>query len=115
CIIDRHTVLSPVWPDPEGLRPSPSRTGTEREPLVGSPEWHRKTFELRCSGLPAERLSERSVEPSRLSLHGLVRHPAGVERWWFRRQFPGEPVPDTCTGPIPVRRGPRAGHRGPER
>jgi hypothetical protein len=28
-----------------------------------------------------------------LSLHGLVRHLAGVERWWFRIQFAGEDVP----------------------
>jgi hypothetical protein len=28
-----------------------------------------------------------------LSLHGLVRHLAGVERWWFRIQFAGEGVP----------------------
>ncbi|MCE7079109.1 DinB family protein [Streptomyces sp. ST2-7A] len=87
------TVFSPLWPGSEGLRPSPSRVGTERELLVGNLDWHRRTFELKCSGLPAGRLSERSVEPSRLSLHGLIRHLAGVERWWFQQQFLGEPVP----------------------
>ncbi len=28
-----------------------------------------------------------------MSLHGLVRHLAGVERWWFRLQFAGEDLP----------------------
>jgi len=28
-----------------------------------------------------------------LSLHGLLRHLAGVERWWLRQQFAGEDVP----------------------
>lgn len=40
-----------------------------------------------------ERLSDRSVPPSTLSLHGLLRHMAGVERWWFRQQFAGEDIP----------------------
>jgi hypothetical protein len=51
------------------------------------------TFEAKCAGVPSERLSERGVPPSSLSLHGLVRHLAGVERWWFRIQFAGEDVP----------------------
>jgi uncharacterized damage-inducible protein DinB len=32
------------------------------------------------------------VPPSNLSLLGLVRHMAEVERAWFRRRFGGEPV-----------------------
>lgn len=28
-----------------------------------------------------------------MSLHGLLRHLSGVERWWFRIQFAGEEVP----------------------
>ncbi len=31
----------------------------------------------------------RSVEPSRLSLLGLVRHLAEVEAWWFRSNLTG--------------------------
>ena len=34
------------------------------------------------------------VPPSVLSLHGLVRHHAATERWWFRQQFAGEDVPN---------------------
>lgn len=43
----------------------------------------------KCAGLSAEQLKRRVVEPSSLSLLGLVRHLAGVERWWFRRNFAG--------------------------
>lgn len=67
--------------------------GDDREILTAYLDWHRQTFELKCAGLPPERLSERGVPPSGLSLHGLVRHLAGVERWWFRVQFAGEDVP----------------------
>nr|WP_311734268.1 DinB family protein [Streptosporangium becharense] len=67
--------------------------GDERAVLTAYLDWHRHTFELKCSGVPAERLSDRGVPPSTMSLHGLVRHLAAVERWWFRRQFAGEEVP----------------------
>lgn len=74
-------------------RPFPPLVGDERAILTAFLDWHRTTFELKCSGVPVERLSERGVPPSRLSLHGLVRHLAGVERWWFRLQYAGEDVP----------------------
>ncbi|MFC7328215.1 DinB family protein [Marinactinospora rubrisoli] len=67
--------------------------GDEREILTAALDWHRATFELKCAGVPAERLSERGVPPSGLSLHGLLRHLAGTERWWFRQQFAREDVP----------------------
>ncbi|MEU9144622.1 DinB family protein [Streptomyces sp. NPDC048349] len=58
-------------------------TGDERQMLVGFLADQRATLELKCTGLDAE-LSRRSVEPSTLSLLGLVRHLADVERHWFR-------------------------------
>jgi uncharacterized damage-inducible protein DinB len=67
--------------------------GDEWEILTAFLDWHRKTFELKCSGIPMERLSDKGIPPSGLSLHGLLRHLAGVERWWFRQQFAGEEVP----------------------
>lgn len=82
---------SPAWTG--GARAEPPTVGDEREILSGFLDWHRATFELKCSGIPPERLSERTVPPSSLSLHGMVRHLAGVERWWFRLQFAGEDVP----------------------
>jgi len=53
-------------------------------------EYHRATLEHKCSGLSPAQLVERSVPPSTMSLLGLVRHMAEVERNWFRRCFTGE-------------------------
>ena len=58
--------------------------------LDGWLEYHRATLEHKCTGLSAAQLVERSVPPSSLSLLGLVRHMAEVERHWFRRCFAGE-------------------------
>ncbi len=52
----------------------------------------RATLELKCAGV-AEELSRRSVAPSTLSLLGLVRHLADVERRWFRRVLAGQDAP----------------------
>jgi len=54
---------------------------------------YRETLELKCSGLPPARMSERSTPPSTMSLHGLVRHLAGLERWWFAIHFAGLDLP----------------------
>lgn len=61
-------------------RPMIPPTADERTTLTALLDWHRKTFELKCSGLQMPRLSERVIPPSALSLHGLIRHLAGVER-----------------------------------
>jgi hypothetical protein len=84
-------VLSPAVADDD--RASLPRTGDERETLTAFLDRQRETFALKCRGLAAEQLAERSVPPSRLSLHGLVRHLAGVERWWFRQHFAAEELP----------------------
>jgi len=74
-------------------RDVPPLVGDEREILTSYLDYHRYTLDLKCAGVPASRLAEPVVEPSTLSLHGLVRHLAGVERWWFRIQFAGEELP----------------------
>jgi hypothetical protein len=83
--------LSPVWVD--DTRPPLPTVAGEHETLTAYLDWYRQTFELKCSGVPPDRLAEMTVPPSTLSLHGLARHLAGVERWWFRIQFAGEDVP----------------------
>src|SRR5690606_16646018 len=50
-------------------------------------------LEMKCSGLNAEQLARRSVEPSTLSLLGLVRHLGDVELSWFRRVLAGQDHP----------------------
>jgi len=57
----------------------------ERPMLEGWLEYHRTTLLLKCEGLDDEARKRRPVPTSLLSLHGLVRHMAEVERNWFRR------------------------------
>jgi uncharacterized damage-inducible protein DinB len=57
----------------------------ERATLLDYLRAHRLTMELKCEGLDADQLARRSVPPSTMSLLGLVRHMADVERNWFRR------------------------------
>jgi uncharacterized damage-inducible protein DinB len=62
----------------------------ERSVLRGSLADRRMTLELKCAGLDAEQLARRPIPPSDLSLLGLIRHLAGVERHWIRRVLDGE-------------------------
>lgn len=70
------------------------RVADERVTLLAFLEWQRATLARKCEGLSAGQLRKRAVEPSTLSLLGLVRHLADVERGWFRRTLALEPVPD---------------------
>lgn len=67
--------------------------GDERATLVEFLRGQRLTLQIKCEGLDAEQLARRAVEPSTMSLLGLVRHMAEVERGWFRRRFAGQDVP----------------------
>ena len=67
--------------------------GDERATLIEFLRVQRLTLQIKCAGLDAEQLARRSVEPSTMSLLGLVRHMAEVERSWFRRRFAGQDVP----------------------
>jgi uncharacterized damage-inducible protein DinB len=67
--------------------------GDERATLVEFLRGQRLTLQIKCDGLDAEQLARRAVEPSTMSLLGLVRHMAEVERAWFRRRFAGQDVP----------------------
>lgn len=76
-----------------GSRASLPLTGDERQILTACLDWQRQTFELKCVGITTEGLSDKPIPPSELSMHGLVRHLAGVERWWFQVRFSGADVP----------------------
>lgn len=68
-------------------------TGDERAMITGMLAAQRTTLRLKCSDLEPELLSRRSVAPSTLSLLGLVRHLADVERRWFRRVLAEQDAP----------------------
>jgi uncharacterized damage-inducible protein DinB len=74
-------------------RVGPPKLGAERETLRGFLEYHRATLAMKCRGLADEELRRQSMPPSTLSLLGLVRHMAEVERTWFRRVFEDHDVP----------------------
>jgi uncharacterized damage-inducible protein DinB len=57
----------------------------ERATLLEYLRAYRLTMEMKCADLSLEQLARRSVPPSTMSLLGLVRHMADVERSWFRR------------------------------
>ncbi len=57
----------------------------ERAMLEEWLEFHRTTLVLKCEGLDDAQRKLRPVATSKLSLHGLLRHMAEVERNWFRR------------------------------
>ena len=74
-------------------RTEPALAADERTMLDGWLDYHRATLELKCAGLDDEQLRTASAPPSTLSLLGLVRHMAEVERAWFRRVIDGQDVP----------------------
>jgi hypothetical protein len=79
-----------TWTAPEAPRTDPPEVAGERESLESWLEYHRATLLSKCQGLTGDQLTERAVAPSSLSLLGLVRHMADVERSWFRRRFGGQ-------------------------
>jgi len=74
-------------------RENGSSLGDEKATLVEFLRCQRLTLELKCADLDEKQMAQRSVEPSTMSLLGLVRHLADVERTWFRRRLAGLDVP----------------------
>ena len=77
----------------EDPRRNGPRLGDERTTLMEYLRGQRLTLEMKCSGLDAADLARRSVEPSTMSLLGLVRHMADVERGWFRGRMARQDAP----------------------
>jgi uncharacterized damage-inducible protein DinB len=88
------TVYADMWVDPDD---DPRDTGTEladeRTTLIEYLRAYRLTLEMKCAGLDAAQMAARSVPPSDMSLLGLIRHMAEVERNWFRRVMAAEEAP----------------------
>jgi len=84
-----------MWVDPtDDPREALDAAATdERSTVLGYLRRYRLTLEMKCADLDAEQMARRSVPPSPLSLLGLVRHMAAVERHWFRRVMADVPAP----------------------
>ena len=78
------------WRAPEVQRPGGANIAPERQAVEELLEYHRATLLWKCGGLTGEQLAQRGCPPSSLSLLGLVRHLAEVERSWFRVRVAGE-------------------------
>ena len=66
-------------------RVDPAYLLADRQMLEAWLEFHRVTLLLKCEGLDDAARKSRPVPTSKLSLHGLLRHMAEVERSWFTR------------------------------
>jgi uncharacterized damage-inducible protein DinB len=73
-------------------RIDPPFISDERASLRAWLEFHRATLLWKCDGLDEAGLKARPLATSMMSLHGLVRHLAEVERNWFRIVLAGEDI-----------------------
>ncbi|MEV0456751.1 DinB family protein [Catellatospora methionotrophica] len=81
-----------TWTAPQITRTDEPYAAGERTLLEGYLDRHRATLLHKCAGLTGQQLAEAGSPPSALTLLGLVRHMADVERTWFRRRVRGEAV-----------------------
>ena len=80
-------------PSDDDPRENGPRLGDERSTLAESLRRQRLTLQLKCADLDAADMARRAVPPSTLSLLGLVRHLAEMERATFRRLLAGQDMP----------------------
>src|SRR3954469_12918801 len=83
-----------TWTAPEVVHEQPPNVAGERAMLQAWLDFHRQTLRGKCAGLTAEQLRLAAVEPSGLTLLGLVRHLCTVERFWFRAMAAGQRLPE---------------------
>ncbi len=74
-------------------RLDPPHAGTEADTLTAFLESQRDTLRYRTEGLDAGQLRRR-LEPSAITLGGLLKHLAYVEDWWLNQVFAGNPEPE---------------------
>lgn len=87
------TVFPDMWvnPDDDPREADGDGPGGEAETLRDYLRRYRLTLLMKCDGLDAEQLARRSVPPSPMSLLGLLRHLAEVERDWRGWVLPETP------------------------
>lgn len=88
------TLAMPDLPE----RPPPA--GPEKEMLTRFLDYQRGIVLRKIAGLSDEEL-RRPMTPTNVTLLGMVKHLAYVERWWFRAMFAGEDVPFPWTDDDP--------------
>jgi hypothetical protein len=86
-------------PSADDPREDKPKMGDERTTLAEALRRQRLTLEMKCSGLDAEAMARRAVKPSTMSLLGVVRHLAEVERATFRVLMAGQDVPRLFCSP----------------
>jgi hypothetical protein len=83
-----------MWADPDDdPRNNEEKPEGELATLLDYLANYRLTLRMKCDGLDPEQLARRSVPPSTLSLLGLLRHLAEVERDWRNWLGDDEPLP----------------------
>jgi uncharacterized damage-inducible protein DinB len=89
----KATLYPDMWVDPDtdprntaGVSPD-GELATLQDYLAS----YRLTLLMKCEGLDADQLARRSVPPSTMSLLGLLRHLAEVERDWRGWVLPDDP------------------------
>ncbi|GGY97969.1 DinB family protein [Streptomyces poonensis] len=89
------TVYPDMWADPDDDPRNSEGPGPDGElaTLGGYLADYRMTLRMKCEGLDAEQLARRSVPPSTMSLLGLIRHLAEVERDWRNWISDADPLP----------------------
>ncbi|MEE4542108.1 DinB family protein [Streptomyces sp. V4-01] len=75
-----------------------SADADERTTLTTFLDFHRETLARKCAGLSDEQLRRRAVPASELTLIGLMRHLAAVERWYLQVIIAGEQPPELFGG-----------------
>lgn len=91
----RATVYPDMWSDPdEDPRDNDAASPDGEVPTLRDYlNSYRLTLTMKCEGLAPEQLASRSVPPSTMSLLGLLRHLAEVERDWRNWIRPDDPAP----------------------
>jgi uncharacterized damage-inducible protein DinB len=74
-------------------RTDPPTAAGEAETLVAFLDYHRDTLRMKTEGLDATQLAQR-LEPSTMTLAGLLKHLAYVEDWWFNQVYADNQPPE---------------------
>jgi uncharacterized damage-inducible protein DinB len=82
-------VTDPATP----VRVDPALAADERTTLVEFLDYYRASLAIKAHGLDDVQAATASCPPSILTITGLVRHMAEVERSWFQRTFVGRDAP----------------------